>query len=174
MENSTRTVLIPCDELYNEFEFWYPYYRLKEAGYAVVVAGPAAGAVVKSKVGLPAVCDVAYDDIRAEDFVGVVIPGGFAPDKMRRNRNLLNVIAELDGKGLLVAHICHAGWVPVSAGILKGRTTTSFFAIRDDLVNAGATWVDEEVVVDGNLVSSRTPEDLPAFMRGVLTVLDSL
>lgn len=166
-----KKILIPCEALYNEFELYYPFYRLKEAGCEVVVAGPEAGATYKSKIGLPVTSDVAFTDLKEADFDGLVIPGGYAPDRMRRSSELVRFTADMHAAGKLVAFICHAGWLPISAGILDGSTATSFFAIRDDMVNAGVNWVDREVVVDGNLISSRTPDDLPAFLKAIVDYL---
>ncbi|NCC26356.1 MAG: type 1 glutamine amidotransferase [Deltaproteobacteria bacterium] len=171
MRLKNKTVALLLEDLYNEQEFWYPFYRLQEEGAKVVVAGPTAGKTHHGKTGLAATAGAAFGDLRASDLDGVVIPGGYAPDRIRRSPEALALVRDLDAAGKLVAHICHAGWVPISAGIMKGRTTTSYSAIKDDLVNAGALWVDEAVVVDGNMVSSRTPDDLPDFMRAVIEVL---
>jgi len=118
--------------------------------------------------------ELAADQVKPADFDAVVIPGGFAPDYMRRQPAMIAFVREMHEKGKLVAFICHAGWVPISAGILKGRRATSFYAIRDDMVNAGAKWEDAEVVVDGNLISSRNPNDLPAFCRAIIGKLASV
>jgi protease I len=125
----------------------------------------------ESKHGYPARVDVAVDEVSPEDFDAVIIPGGYAPDLMRRHEPLLDFVRDVFEGGGIVAFICHAGWVPISAGLVEGRTVTSFFAIKDDLINAGADWVDEEVVQDGNLISSRTPADLPAFCRTIIAGL---
>ncbi|MEW5774147.1 MAG: type 1 glutamine amidotransferase domain-containing protein [Thermodesulfobacteriota bacterium] len=164
-----RVALFVAD-IYNDFELWVPFYRLKEAGAEVVVAGPAKGEY-KSKHGLPCVAGAAFRDLKAADFDALVIPGGYAPDIMRRSKEALAFTAAMDKAGKPVAFICHAGWVPASAGILKGRTVTSYFAIKDDLVHAGANWVDQEVVVDKNLITSRTPADLPAFCKTLVAAL---
>ena len=167
-----KKVLIPIEDMYNDLEFWYPYYRLKEAGAEVVVVGSGRKATFDGKAGTDKAVDVNADDIRASDYDGVVIPGGYAPDLMRRHPAMVRLVRDLYQDGKLVASICHAGWMLASAKILEGRTVTSFFAIKDDLIHAGANWVDEEVVVDGNLITSRQPDDLPAFMRAVITALD--
>ncbi|MDD4731836.1 MAG: type 1 glutamine amidotransferase [Desulfovibrio sp.] len=164
-------VVVFLEELYNELEFWYPKLRLVESGASVTVAGPEAGAVCRSKVGLPATADVAFEDVDPAEVDGLVIPGGYAPDRIRRNSAALEIVRNVHQRRRPLAFICHAGWVPVSAGILQGRTVTSYHSIRDDLVNAGATWVDKPLVVDGHLVSSRTPEDLPAFCAAFLNLL---
>ena len=157
-------------DIYNDFELWIPYYRLLEAGAEVVVAGPAKGEY-KSKHGLPCKADAAFADLKPAAFDALVIPGGYAPDIMRRSKEALAFTAAMDKAGKPVAFICHAGWVPASAGILKGRTVTSYFAIKDDLIHAGAKWVDQEVVVDKNLITSRQPADLPAFCRELVKAL---
>jgi protease I len=157
--------------MFNVFEFWYPFYRLKEAGAAVTVVGTGRAAVYTGKPATEVRADVSARDVSAVDFDAVVIPGGYAPDMMRRDPDMVRLVRELDAAGKVVAAICHAGWVLASAKILSGRKVTSFFAIKDDLVHAGAEWTDAEVVVDGNLVTSRRPEDLPAFMRAVIEAL---
>ncbi len=167
-----KHVIILTEEMVNDLEFWIPYYRLKEAGVEVTVVGTEAGRIYAGKGGLPCTADKAAGDVAAADFDGVVIPGGYAPDHMRRNPAMVKLVRDLFEQGKVVAAICHAGWMLASAGILPGRTVTSFFAIKDDLVHAGAEWVDREVVVDGNLVTSRKPDDLPAFMKAVLAGLE--
>lgn len=164
-------ILMPVEDLYNDLEFWYPKLRLEEEGIEVVIAAPEANHIYKSKIGMPVTSDAAFSELSAIEFDGVVIAGGYAPDKIRRNNDALELVRALHADNKLVAHICHAGWVPISAGIMTGITTTSYVAIKDDLINAGANWVDKEVVIDANMVSSRTPDDLPAFMRAVLKVL---
>lgn len=168
MELKGKRVGILVEEMYNEFELWHPYYRLQEAGAEVWLIGPQAGAVYKSKIGLPVQATKGMDEVSAADLDGLVVPGGYAPDRMRRHRAMLELVRQISAQEKPLAAICHAGWVLVSAGVLRGRTVTSFFAIKDDVVNAGAEWVDREVVVDGNLVTSRQPEDLPAFMRAFI------
>lgn len=168
-----KKVLILLDNIYQEMEVWYPLYRLREAGVQVVTVGAKAGETYTSKLGYPCVSDKSYDQVSASDFDGVVVPGGYAPDHIRRHVKANQLVADLDKQGKLVAAICHAGWVLCSAGILKGRKATSFFAIKDDMVNAGAVWSDAEVVVDRNLVTSRKPDDLPAFCRASLEVLNA-
>ncbi|MEW6263594.1 MAG: type 1 glutamine amidotransferase domain-containing protein [Thermodesulfobacteriota bacterium] len=171
MELKGKKVIIPAEEMYNEFELWYPYYRLKEAGAGVTVVGTGREKTFKSKVGLPVTVDADIDQIKAADYDGIVIPGGYAPDFMRRSPAMVKLVRDLNEQGKVVAAICHAGWMLTSADIVRGRTLTSFFAIKDDLVHAGAIWVDQEVVVDGNLITSRKPDDLPAFMKAVLAAL---
>jgi protease I len=171
MELQGRTIAIPVEDMYNEFEFWYPYYRLREAGANVTVVGSGRTDTFKSKIGLPAKADLAADQVSAADFQGIVIPGGYAPDLMRRFPAMVKLVKDINDQGKVVAAICHAGWMLASADIVRGKTLTSFFAIKDDLIHAGANWVDREVVVDGNLITSRTPDDLPVFMRTVINAL---
>lgn len=171
MELAGKKIVILVDNLYQEMELWYPYYRLKEAGAMVIRAGADSGATYTSKLGYPSKVEVTYDQLSASDCDGVIAPGGFAPDYIRRHPKALQFVKECDTQNKLVAAICHGPWVLCSANVLKGRRVTSFFAIKDDVVNAGAKWEDEEVVVDRNLVTSRKPEDLPAFCRESINVL---
>jgi protease I len=168
MELKGKKVAIPVENLFNTFEFWYPYYRLKEAGAEVIVVGSGSSETYTGKPGTEVKVDVSIDMVSVADFDGIVIPGGYAPDIMRRYPKMVQLVKDLFEGGKVVAAICHAGWMLASAEILKGRTVTSFFAIKDDLVHAGAKWVDEKVVVDGNLITSRMPDDLPAFMKAVI------
>ena len=174
MDLAGKRIAILVDQLYQEMEVWYPYFRFQEAGAKVVAVGAEAGKTYAGKFGYPVLCDLSYDQVRAADFDGVVIPGGYAPDHIRRHAKANQFVHEMDRQGKLIACICHGGWVLCSAGILKGRRATSFFAIRDDMVHAGAQWEDAEVVVDNNLVTSRKPEDLPAFCRAAIQVLASV
>ncbi|MEE4313015.1 MAG: type 1 glutamine amidotransferase domain-containing protein [Desulfofustis sp.] len=171
MELKGKKVAILVEDMFNIYEFWYPYYRLLEAGAEVVVVGSGRKDQFTGKPATDVKADVAADKVSAADFDGVVIPGGYAPDMMRRHPAMVNLVADAVTSGKMVAAICHAGWMLCSAGVVKGRNVTSFFAIKDDLVNAGAHWVDEAVVVDDNLVTSRTPDDLPAFMPAIIKVL---
>ncbi|HTS88537.1 MAG TPA: type 1 glutamine amidotransferase domain-containing protein [Gemmatimonadales bacterium] len=166
-----RKVLIFAAPLYEELELWYPKIRLEEEGATTTVAGIGDPVYYGKRGSYPVTVDVHVDSVRAEDFEGLVIPGGFAPDQLRRVPRVLSLTREIFEAGKPLAFICHAGWVPISAGILRGRRGTSVGAIRDDLVNAGLHWEDAAVVVDGNLISSRTPADLPAFMKALIAAL---
>lgn len=166
-----KKVIILVEEMFNVFEFWYPYYRLKEEGATVTVVGSGSAEIYTGKPGTQVKADTSADQVSAENFDGIIIPGGYAPDMMRRYPAMVNLVKDIFYGNKLVAAICHAGWMLVSAGILQKRKVTSFFAIKDDLINAGAQWVDQEVVVDGNLVTSRVPDDLPVFMKAVIDIL---
>jgi len=169
MELSGKKVAILVDTLYQEMEVWYPLYRFQEAGATVVTVAAKAGETYGSKLGYPVKSQISYDDAKANDFDGVIVPGGYAPDHIRRHPKANAFVAEMNRQGKLVASICHGPWVLCSAdGMLKGRKATSFFAIKDDVVNAGADWSDAEVVVDRNLVTSRKPEDIAAFNKKML------
>jgi len=171
MELKGKKVAILVEEIFNDLEFWYPYYRLKEAGAEVVVVGSGSAQVFTGKSGSQAKPDTSAEEISAEDVDGVIIPGGYAPDHMRRYPAMVKMVRDSFEAGKVVAAICHGGWMLASAKILKGRIVTSFFSIKDDLVHAGATFVDKEVVVDGKLITSRKPGDLPAFMKAVIQAL---
>jgi len=173
MDLRGRRVAILAEELYEDLELWYPALRLREAGATVSIVGTGAAKTFKSKHGYPVTVDTSADQVSAEKFDAVIVPGGYAPDRLRRYPSVLKFVREMFAEGKLVAAICHAGWVPISAGIVKGKRLTSFAAIRDDLVNAGAQWEDSEVVVDKNLITSRTPDDLPAFCRAIIEALSA-
>ena len=163
-----KTIAAVVDDIYEDLELWYPRLRLEEEGWKVVVAGPESGKVYGGKHGYPCRTDAAFADLREGDFDALLVPGGFAPDKMRRDQRVLALVRDMHAAGKLIGFICHAGWVLISAGILRGKRATSTVGIRDDMVNGGALWVDEPLVVDGNLVSSRTPADLPVFAKGMV------
>jgi protease I len=171
MELQGKRVIILVEEIFNDHEFWYPYYRLKEAGAEVVVAGSAASKVYTGKSGTQVKSHSSAEEVSGMDFDGIIIPGGYAPDHMRRNPAMVKLVKDLAEAGKVVAAICHGGWMLASAEILQGRTVTSFFSIKDDLVHAGANYVDREVVVDGKLITSRKPDDLPAFMKAIIAAL---
>ncbi len=168
MELNGKRIAILIEDMFNVFEFWYPYYRLQEAGAEVVVIGSGRKSTFTGKPATEATADMAAGDAEVARLDGLVIPGGYAPDLMRREPAMVRLVKEMDQAGKPMAVICHAGWMLCSADVLKGRRVTSFFAIRDDMVHAGADWVDEPVVVDGNLVTSRMPDDLPEFMKAFI------
>lgn len=162
-----KKVLIFAEDLYEDLELWYPYYRLIEEGAEAIIAAPEIK-TYRGKNGYPLTPDVTFDDISAQDFDILVIPGGFAPDKLRRYEKVLQLTRDFNDAGKVIAFICHAGWVPISAKILKGKNVTCVNAIKDDIENAGAIYHDKEVVVDGNIITSRRPPDLPAFTRAII------
>lgn len=164
----SKKAVILIDDFYQDMEVWYPYYRLIEAGFDVKMVGKEASKTYTGKFGYPAVSHIAASQIKGDEYDVVVIPGGWAPDKMRLVKEMVAIVKEATDAGKVVASICHGGWMLVSANVLKGKTATSYIAIKDDLVNAGAKYVDQEVCVDGKLVTSRKPDDLPAFMRAIL------
>lgn len=167
-----KRVAVLAENLYEDPELWYPLYRLLEAGAEVQIVGPEAK-VYQSKHGYPVRAEVSASDVSAKDFDAVVVPGGFAPDLLRRHSAVLDLVRGIFDKGGVVAAICHAAWVPISAGIMRGKRATCVGAIRDDLINAGATYLDQEVVVDGNLITSRSPRDLPAFLPAIIAALET-
>jgi len=173
MANARVKVLILAADDFEDSELLYPFYRLAEEGIAVTVAGLDTSPVHGKKGHGPFAVDTTVDQVTEPDFAGLVIPGGYAPDKLRRSQGVLDLVRAFDAAGKPIAFICHAGWVPISAKILKGRRATSVGAIRDDMVNAGVDWVDEASVVDGNLVSARTPADLGPWMKALLSALPS-
>ncbi|MGH7531170.1 MAG: type 1 glutamine amidotransferase domain-containing protein [Gemmatimonadales bacterium] len=163
-------VLLFAGPLYEDLELWYPKIRLEEEGARTTVAG-IGEKTYQGKRGYPVTVDTQVDQVDASQFDGLVIPGGFAPDQLRRFERVLQLTREIYQAGKPVAFICHAGWVPISAKILKGKRATSVRAIKDDMENAGVVWEDSAVVVDGNLISSRTPADLPQFCRALIAAL---
>jgi protease I len=168
---AAHRILMFVDEIYEDLELWYPKLRLIEAGAHVTVAGPEANRVYHGKHSYPCRSDAAINDMDAADFQGVVIPGGFMPDKLRRDGRVLQLVRDFAESGKLVAAICHAGWIPISAGVYRGVRVTGSPGIKDDLVNAGARWEDASVVVDRHFVSSRKPDDLPDFCAAIIDVL---
>lgn len=172
MNTKGKRIAIFVDQQYQEMEVWYPYYRLVEAGAEVHLVAAEAGKTYPSKTGYPCTSHKSYADLKAADYDGVIAPGGFAPDFIRRHPASSQFIAQMDAQGKLVAAICHGLWCLCSANVLRGRRCTSFFAIKDDVVHAGGLWEDSEVVVDNNIVSSRKPDDLPAFMKACIAVLN--
>ena len=167
-----KTLLAFLDDVYEDLELWYPKLRLEEAGYNLKCAALELKAF-SGKHGYPAAPDLLLKDAHSHDFCGLLVPGGFMPDKLRRDAKVLSLTREFFEQGKLVAFICHGGWIPISAKILKGRRVTGSLGIKDDLENAGGIWVNEPVVVDGNLVSSRTPRDLAPFGTAIADFLDA-
>lgn len=156
---------------YEDLELLYPVFRLREEEHEVVIAGEGTGETYQGKNGYPYKSQIAFKDLKSSDYDAILIPGGFAPDKFRRFPSILSCVREMDEQKKIIAFICHGGWVPISAKILKGKKVTGTIAIKDDFENAGAIWVDAPVVIDGNLISSRTPLDLPHFGRALVAAL---
>lgn len=166
-----KRLLCFVGDIYEDLELWYPKLRLEEAGAHVTVAGPEEGVTYKGKHGYPCPSDAAIADMEVDDFHGVICPGGFMPDKLRRDPKVLSLVREFHEEKKLVAAICHGGWIPISAKVYGGVRVTGSPGIKDDLDNAGAIWEDAEVVVDRHFISSRKPEDLPAFCRAIVHFL---
>ena len=167
-----KTLLTFVDDLYEDLELWYPLLRLQEAGYTMRLAALELRTYA-GKHGYPATSDLLLAEARSEDFCGLLVPGGFMPDKLRRDAKVLSLTREFFAQGKLVAFICHGGWIPISAKILQGKRVTGSLGIKDDLENAGGIWVNEPVVVDGHLISSRTPRDLAPFAKAMVDFLQS-
>jgi len=167
----TKKILLFVEDIYEDMELQYPRYRLIEAGYTPVIAAPKAGQTYAGKHGYPCRSDAAIAEMNAADFAGVICPGGFMPDKLRRDEKVKQLLRDFDAAGKLIAAICHGGWMPISAGVYRGARVTGSPGIKDDLINAGALWEDAAVVVDRHFVSSRKPDDLPDFMKASLAVL---
>jgi protease I len=168
-----KRVAVLAENMYEDLELWYPLIRLREAGAEVSVVAPTAGATYKSKHGLEVKADMSAEDAKAEQFDAVVIPGGFAPDYMRRSEAMVRFVKDASDEGKVVAAICHAGSMLVSAKVLKGKTVTCYKSIKDDVVNAGGNYVDRAVVRDGDLITSRVPDDLPAFCSEIIAALST-
>ena len=173
MPLENKNILFFVGDIYEDLELWYPKLRLIEAGAKVCVAGSATDVKYSGKNGYPCVSDAAISDVHASDFDGLVVPGGFMPDKLRRDPLVLQLVRDFDAAGKLIAAVCHGGWIPISAGVYDNVTVTGSPGIKDDLINAGAVWKDEAVVIDRHFVSSRKPDDLPDFCKGILQVLTS-
>jgi protease I len=166
-----KRILMFVGDIYEDLEVWYPKLRLIEAGAEVVLAGPEARVTYTGKNGYPCQSDAAISEVDAASFDGLVVPGGFMPDKLRREAKVLQIVRDFNDSQKLIAAVCHGGWIPISAGVYRGVRVTGSPGIKDDLVNAGAIWEDKSVVVDRHFVSSRKPDDLPDFCRGILQVL---
>ncbi|WP_078548807.1 type 1 glutamine amidotransferase domain-containing protein [Litchfieldia alkalitelluris] len=164
-----RVIQLVSDE-FEDLELWYPVLRLREEGAEVTIVGEKANEKYIGKYGVPIVSDLAFKDVDANDYDAILVPGGWSPDKLRRYDEVLSMVKTMDDQEKPIGQICHAGWVLISAKILNGKKVTSTPGIKDDMMNAGATWLDEPVVVDGHLVSSRRPPDLPDYMREFINV----
>jgi protease I len=170
MQLKGKKIALFIAELYEDMEFWYPFFRMQEAGAQVVVIGPKKEHYM-GKHGMPAIADKAIGEVKPDDFDALIIPGGYSPDHMRRSPEMVEFVKAMDRGGKPIAAICHAGWMLASAGIAKGKKLTSFYSIKDDMLNAGANWVDQEVVHTDNIITSRSPHDLPAFCREIIKSL---
>lgn len=166
------TILILVGKDYEELELWYPKLRLEEAGFKTVLAGIESRKTYSGKWSYPAHSDISLDSIKAEEYAGVVVPGGWMPDKLRRYPQVKEALQHFHKEKKLIAAICHGGWIPISANVYRGVKVTGSPGIKDDLINAGGEYFDEEVVADGHHISSRRPSDLPAFMKAVLAYLE--
>jgi protease I len=171
MDLQGKRVAVLAENMYQELELWYPLLRIREAGAEAIVVGSGSADTYTSKLGYPVQVDVAADQVSAADFDAVILPGGYAPDLMRRYPAMVDLVRTIHEQDKIVAAICHAGWMLASADIVRGKKATCFFAIKDDLINAGAEYVDAEVVRDKNLITSRVPSDLPAFCRTIIEAL---
>lgn len=169
--HTKKQILALVGDDYEDLELWYPKLRLIEAGFGVTVAGAVANHKYTGKNGYPCVSDATIADQKSTDFAGILCPGGWMPDKTRRDPKVLALVREFAAAGKLVAAICHGGWIPISANVYRGVKVTGSPGIKDDLINAGAVWFDEPVIIDRHFVSSRKPDDLPDFCKGMLQVL---
>ena len=164
-------IAVLTEDMYEDVEFWYPFYRLKEAGYLPIVIGSGKKDSFQGIHGLPNKADMSIKDAKAENFDAVVVPGGYAPDRMRLHPEFAQFVKLMHDRGKLVASLCHGPWILASAGIVNGRKLTCWPSLKDDLMNAGARYIDDRVVLDGNMITSRCPDDLPAFMAEVIRYL---
>jgi protease I len=172
MSVKNKKIALMIHQQYQELEVWYPYYRFLEEDAKIVRVGAKNGASYPSKLGYPCTADVSAADVHGHEYDAVIIPGGWCPDFMRREDSMVRFIQEAAKAGIVLAAICHGGWMLCCTDALKGKRATSFMAIKFDMINAGATWVDEPVVVDGNLITSRNPDDLPVFCKAVIHALE--
>lgn len=166
-----KAALIFVENLYEDLELFYPRYRLMEEGAKVLIAGPKAKETYESKHGYPCQADISFDAVKEEDFDALIIPGGYAPDKMRKYPIVMEIVRQFHKKLKPIAFICHGGWVPAASHVLKDMSCTSAFSIKEDMINAGAHWVDEPLVVFGHFISSRRPEDLPYFCPAIIEAM---
>jgi protease I len=173
MRLKNKKVIALVEHEVEDLELWYPVLRLREEGATVHLVGPKAKETYTGKYGVPVETDYAFSDIRADDYDAILVPGGWAPDKLRRYPEVLEMVRHMDQQRKPIGQICHAGWVLISAKILKGRKVTSTPGIKDDMENAGATWVDEAVIIDEHIVSSRRPPDLPPYAKAFVDLLAS-
>lgn len=164
-------ILTIVDDLAEDLELLYPYYRLMEEGYEVIMAADEKDKDFKGKYGVPYTSTMSYDEVVVDDFAGLLIPGGWAPDKLRRFDAVKQIVKKFHEQNKPIGQICHAGWVTISADILKGKKVTSTPGIKDDMINAGAQWFNVPVIVDGNIISSRWPKDLPEYMKAYIEEL---
>ena len=165
-----KKILVLIHDLAEDLELWYPIYRMKEEGFTVDLASEHANESFHGKYGVPYASNLSWDEINADDYAGLLIPGGWAPDRIRRYDSVKQLVRSINDAHKPIGQICHAGMVTISAGILTGKKVTSTLGIKDDMVNAGAIWEDKAVVVDGNLVSSRKPDDLPDYMKAYISL----
>jgi deglycase len=171
MELKHKNVVIYVENDYQELEFWYPLLRMREAGATTIVVGPAAGQTYHSKLGYPVTTEASAESMDADEMDGLIIPGGYAPDHMRVNPPMVELVQTVFHQQKIVAAICHAAWVLISAGIVKDRQVTCYHTIKDDVINAGGRYVDQVVVQDDNLITARQPDDLPQFCQAIVTAL---
>jgi protease I len=174
MKMAAKKAAIMVDEMYQVLEVWYPYYRLKEAGMKVNFVAAEAKKEYHSKEGYPCISAISVKEAKASDYDCMIVPGGFAPDFMRRSAEVINFANDMVNTGKIIAAICHGGWLLCSTKIFRGKKATCFMAIKDDIMNAGADYVDDECIVDGNLITSRKPDDLPAFCTAILDKLTNI
>jgi protease I len=167
MKLKGRSIAVLAEDLYEDQELWYPVYRFREEGAKVVIIGPKIQTYT-SKHGYPVTTELVASQANAADYDAVIIPGGWAPDRMRRDPAMVKLVADAHRKGKILAAICHGGWMLTTADVVRGKRVSGFSSLKTDLEHAGATYEDKEVLVDGNIITSRTPADLPAFCRAII------